>query len=720
MKNHRIYDIIGAEDFPFRGYFMVELKNVSKFYNDNGIVTVGLRNVSLKLNKGEFVAITGDSGSGKSTLLNVISSVDIYDDGEILYYGNETFYFNRDDSDLFRKNNVAFIFQKYNIVDSYTVLQNVMLPLLIKGVPEEDAKVEALGIIKRVGLEHRAENKGSKLSGGEKQRCVIARALATDAPILACDEPTGNLDKATSAEIIALIKEVAADKLVLMVTHDYESIKDVATRRIKMSDGEVVEDVTFAPGIAEEDKALDLGESRPRGKTLGRLALLNVTSTPKRTVFSSLVFTFVSCILLLMSLFMIQVSYNENYTYSNDYGIISDDRVIIYADDHSPLNMDKLRPVLEGLEYYENAFYEEGYGVNIRIDNNVGHSAALTFHSMDFELVHGTDIPSAGELVLVMPSYYYSDIYTSVLGKEIELIVEVGYDYHDYRVPIGKLAGVGISDEVNTVYLVGAPTDTLATIMLNSAVSLNCIGTKVDTNKLSLKYDAAAEKSYIAIPTALKGDIALDFNLKNIYPVSYAVDVVYTDSVDAPIFVVNDDYMYGRVAPSFGGVRELTVYTDDVIGFKKAVSKLGYDVSIPCMVENDDGASLIVLYMLMLVIAGALAIMFYVSFAVMQRIYLTKAKDYSIFRTLGLVSGDLKRILYIEVLSTTAVSMLLGAILTNLIIIASGTDLYRYVSPLLMILYIAVMIVFGALVAFRLNKKIFHHSVYQSLKEGDE
>ena len=233
---------------------MIELKNVSKFYSDNNNVTVGLRNVSIKLNKGEFVAITGDSGSGKSTLLNVVSSIDTYDEGEILYYGNETFYFNQNDSDIFRKNNVSFIFQKYNIVDSYTVLQNVMLPLLIKGKTEDEAKTEALEIIKRVGLEHRVNNKGTKLSGGEKQRCVIARALATDAPILACDEPTGNLDKKTSEEIIKLIKEVSNDKLVLIVTHDYESIKDICTRKIKLSDGEIVEDITFKVGVEEEKK----------------------------------------------------------------------------------------------------------------------------------------------------------------------------------------------------------------------------------------------------------------------------------------------------------------------------------------------------------------------------------------------------------------------------------------------------------------------------------
>ena len=369
---------------------MIELKNVSKFYNDNNIVTIGLRNVSLKLNKGEFVAITGDSGSGKSTLLNVITSIDIYDEGEIFYYGNETFYFNQNDSDTFRKNNVSFIFQKYNIVDSYTVLQNVMLPLLIKGKTEVEAKKEALEIIKRVGLEHRIDNKGTKLSGGEKQRCVIARALASDSPILACDEPTGNLDKKTSEEIIKLIKEVSKDKLVLIVTHDYESIKDICTRKIKLSDGEIVEDITFKEGIEEEKKDLNLVDSKPAKKTLFKLAFLNVLSTPKKTIFSTLVFTFVALVLLLLSLFMVQLSYDENYSYSDEYTIVSEERMIIYEDKHESLDMSKLEPMLEGYEYYTNAFYEEKMSY-FRIENSVSAYASLTYNEFDYEVIHGTN-----------------------------------------------------------------------------------------------------------------------------------------------------------------------------------------------------------------------------------------------------------------------------------------------------------------------------------------
>ncbi len=126
---------------------MLELKNVSKYYTNNGVVTLGLRNINLNFSCGEIVAITGDSGSGKSTLLNVITGVDTYEEGEIYFLGNETSYFNQNDMDVFRKNNVSFIFQNYNIIDSYSVLENVMVPLLLRGKPIEEAKREAKSII---------------------------------------------------------------------------------------------------------------------------------------------------------------------------------------------------------------------------------------------------------------------------------------------------------------------------------------------------------------------------------------------------------------------------------------------------------------------------------------------------------------------------------------------------------------------------------------------
>ncbi len=265
---------------------MIELKNVSKYYNNNGIVTLGLRNINLSFAKGEIVAIVGESGSGKSTLLNVICGVDTYEEGEIFFKGNETSYFNQNDMDIFRKRNVSFIYQSYNIIDSYTVLENVMLPLLIQGYDKKEAKKKALELIEKVGLSKRVKHRGIKLSGGEKQRCVIARALASDSEILACDEPTGNLDSQTGKEIIDLIKELAQDKLVLIVTHNYEQIKDIVTRTIKISDGEVIEDYKTKDITDDIKEEMDLSLDKVKRKSLLSIATYNILRTPKKSVLS--------------------------------------------------------------------------------------------------------------------------------------------------------------------------------------------------------------------------------------------------------------------------------------------------------------------------------------------------------------------------------------------------------------------------------------------------
>ncbi|MDE7161876.1 MAG: ABC transporter ATP-binding protein, partial [Anaeroplasmataceae bacterium] len=298
---------------------MIELKNVSKYYNNNGNVSLGLRNVNLKLNRGDIVAIVGESGAGKSTLLNVICGVDTYEEGEIFFKGNETSYFNQNDMDSFRNKYVGFIYQQYNIIDSYTVLENVMLPLLLKGLEYPDAKKAALDIIDRVGLSHRVSNKGIHLSGGEKQRCVIARALASDCDILACDEPTGNLDSKTGDEIIQLIKEVAADKLVLIVTHNYEQVKDICNRTIRISDGEVVQDYsTLEEETEEAGEEMDLNHKGVAFKNLVRIAFQNIKNTPKKTVFGCIILFLVAFLILFLS--MSCLSYNDTRQFTdNDY-----------------------------------------------------------------------------------------------------------------------------------------------------------------------------------------------------------------------------------------------------------------------------------------------------------------------------------------------------------------------------------------------------------------
>ena len=170
---------------------LLTLKDIGKIYVSEGNVAVGIRGVNLSFDRGEFVAITGKSGSGKSTLLNVISGMDSYEEGELYIEGQTTSHYLQPEWEEYRQKYISFIFQDYNIIESFTVLQNVELALM--HIEDKKARHErAMELIRRVGLASHVKQKGSKLSGGQKQRTVIARALAKDSPIILADEPTGN------------------------------------------------------------------------------------------------------------------------------------------------------------------------------------------------------------------------------------------------------------------------------------------------------------------------------------------------------------------------------------------------------------------------------------------------------------------------------------------------------------------------------------------------
>ena len=221
---------------------MIKLKNVSKFYYSKGVIASGFNKINLEFNIGEFVAITGESGSGKSTLLNVISGLDTYEEGEMYIDGKETSHYTEKDFEDYRRKYIGNIFQNFNLVNSYTVYQNIELVLLLNGEKKKNIKPKVLELIKNVGLYKFRNTKVSKLSGGQKQRVGIARALAKDTPIIIADEPTGNLDKESAEEIIKLLSQISKDKLVIIVTHNYEQVEKYVTRKIKMHDGKVLED----------------------------------------------------------------------------------------------------------------------------------------------------------------------------------------------------------------------------------------------------------------------------------------------------------------------------------------------------------------------------------------------------------------------------------------------------------------------------------------------
>ena len=264
---------------------LLELRDIGKIYISNNNVAVGIRGVNLSFNSGEFVAITGKSGSGKSTLLNVISGMDTYEEGELLIDGDTTSHYIQSDWEEYRQKYISFIFQDYNIIDNFTVLQNVELALMSTYDPIERRR-KALELINRVGLSKAIHQKGSKLSGGQKQRTVIARALAKDSPIILADEPTGNLDSETSKEIIDLLYEVSKNKLVIIVTHNFEQVEMYATRHIRVYDGAIESDqeLTTRNDYEEQEEKKEERKSRDflNGLTLGRIMFF---SKPKLTIF---------------------------------------------------------------------------------------------------------------------------------------------------------------------------------------------------------------------------------------------------------------------------------------------------------------------------------------------------------------------------------------------------------------------------------------------------
>ena len=220
----------------------IELKKVSKYYANENSVSMGFARLDLKLDMGEFVAITGESGSGKSTLLNVISGLDNYDEGEMFVCGEDTTAYKTEDYERYRKTYIGNIFQDFNLVNSYSVYQNVEMVMLMCGKKASECKERITQLLELVGLTEYAKTKASKLSGGQKQRVAIARALAKDAPIIVADEPTGNLDSESAKIVMDTLSVISKNKLVVIVTHNYEQAEPYVTRKITMHDGRIIED----------------------------------------------------------------------------------------------------------------------------------------------------------------------------------------------------------------------------------------------------------------------------------------------------------------------------------------------------------------------------------------------------------------------------------------------------------------------------------------------
>ena len=221
---------------------MLQITDICKQYKTGNFIQKALNHVSLNLRDNEFVSILGPSGSGKTTLLNIIGGLDRYDSGDLIINGISTRKYKDRDWDSYRNHTIGFVFQSYNLIPHQTILSNVELALTISGVSKAQRREKAIDALTKVGLGQQIHKKPNQLSGGQMQRVAIARALVNDPDILLADEPTGALDSETSIQVMDLLKEVAKDRLVVMVTHNPELAKEYATRIVTLKDGVILDD----------------------------------------------------------------------------------------------------------------------------------------------------------------------------------------------------------------------------------------------------------------------------------------------------------------------------------------------------------------------------------------------------------------------------------------------------------------------------------------------
>lgn len=265
---------------------MLQLRNVVKNYRTGDEVVQALKGVSVNFRRNEFVSILGQSGCGKTTLLNIVGGLDQYTSGDLVINGKSTKDFKSRDWDSYRNNSVGFVFQSYNLIPHQSVLSNVELALTLSGVSKAERRKRAKEVLEKVGLGSQIHKKPNQMSGGQMQRVAIARALINDPDILLADEPTGALDTETSVQIMDLLKEIAKDKLVIMVTHNPELAQQYSTRIVKLLDGNVIDDTN--PFSDEDEAKEDDGSYTPRKTSMSlftafSLSLNNLMTKKGRT-----------------------------------------------------------------------------------------------------------------------------------------------------------------------------------------------------------------------------------------------------------------------------------------------------------------------------------------------------------------------------------------------------------------------------------------------------
>ncbi|MGM9878008.1 MAG: ABC transporter ATP-binding protein [Bacilli bacterium] len=728
---------------------MLELKNVSKFYSNKKMVSVGFSKVSLKFDIGEFIAITGESGSGKSTLLNVISGLDSYEEGEMLINGQETSHYSEKDYEMYRKKYIGNIFQNFNLVNSYTVYQNIELVLLLNGKKKSEVKDKVLDLIDKVNLKKYKNTKVSKLSGGQKQRVGIARALALDTPIILADEPTGNLDKKSSESVLELLYNISKEKLVIVVTHNYDQIEKYVTRKITMHDGRVLSDTIIKKHENVDKIKQNISQNVGLANKI-RLGIRNAFNIPTKFLLILAVYLFI-----VFSVFFVYSSFQElKYEnsidgYNNFFNNLDKKRVVIKKKDKTAFTDDDY----ENISKLSNI--DRIVKNDMSLDQNIGLSSNEFYYYGMVQSVNlitkvdkGRMPENDREVVLVTNKYDYS------ISEEYDEVIESNFTLEELYEEENKIKIVGVifnNDTYdNTIYVSDMLLEKLndrinkrfseVTYSFKGISGTSYYGSK---NNEILPSDKV-KSGYAIINDDWKYECnnncnneKLNIKVKNIFYElnnNYAFLSTYTNETIkkvsgydkdyyGAIFINTDDYnaLYNR------GYFQSSVFVEDeklVRNTMNELDKLGFTtLYIKDTVYLYDSSVTAVLNIVMLVVILSLIIvLFYTSYFIIKLVLKSRNTYYSTLRVLGSSFNVSKSILNIELLTIAHLAYLIFAIFIIFIkksIINSDSlrSLCSYVSGLDYIILYVVLILMTLLITFRYARKLFKDTIMNNYRQ---
>jgi len=727
---------------------MIRLSNVSKYYSSNDVIALGLRKVNLELHVNEFVAIVGESGSGKTTLLNVISGIDTYEEGEIYINGEETSYFSVSDMENYRKKYVAFVFQDYNLIDSYTVLQNVEAPLLLSGYPKNKIKQRAMEIIEKVGLKDHSHHKATKLSGGQKQRVVIARALAKDCPIIAADEPTGNLDSDSAKQIIKLLADIAKDKLVIMVTHDFSQVAEFATRKIRVYDGEIVEDKELHKVEKKDLPKLEDKEFKINFTSMLRLSLRNLFAVPKKTLLMIVVFSFFAIFVGLAYGGYIIVSQQSTFYYNSHFDYTNPDRIVVKRADNQPLTESDLEELSSYSQVKDLVTHDYAMDMSRTLYSNGGDINYITVNFLPLSLLpegltitYG-DLPVDDDQVILAASNWTFDVGEDAVGET--LTDPFGFQTTDLSFEVSGMVsndfmvGSSVRDQ-DIIFVSDAKWEFIKNVQYFSKFgSVKIDFDQFEYNILSdnliidptlddLEIRMSMQYSYYFCTNGCTVDAEL--SITDYYvDETYDIDLILDDNLTNNRFYVNQN-TYDLIF--YDEIYQVSVMTNtdvNVEGLVKQIARLRdgltfkYKVVYPFdSVPFEEYQGLILIFanigMIMVLLVTMIGSTF-ITYIIFKMIINTKLHDYAIFRTIGANQNVIKSFIYIEnfYVVIIAFAFFLGLSLSLPNGIAEPFNAFKVFNVSSYIIYFVLLVLMSLIVSRRYCNKIFSNSVSKTLK----